>query len=113
MLAVPEPVAVAQLRAMAPTTFFEVGIAAHARAAREEMSLVLGEYRRRIAPGGVATLLLDQAQAILDGEQPGLPVGSRDQPLRWGGLAALGAMATAPIAAGWLAGRWRPSRPST
>jgi 2-dehydropantoate 2-reductase len=94
-----EPLAVAQLRALTGTTVFEVGVAAHARVAREEISHILHEYRARVAPGGAATPTLDRVIEHVDHVVPPFPPDSRDEPLRWGGVAALVALAVAPLAA--------------
>lgn len=98
----PEPLAVGILRAMIPTAFFEVGVAGHCRVAREEISHLLAEYRERIAPGGMATPVLDRVAAHVEGTVPSLPDGSREEPLRWESLMA----AAAGAAASGLALRW-------
>lgn len=87
--AVPEPVLVAQLGALAPTEVFEVAVAAHARDGREEMAYVLDEYLERVASGGVATPALDRLVAHAHGTAAPLPDGSQEEDLRWGGVAAL------------------------
>jgi len=92
---VPEALLVAQLRAMARTTLYEVGVIAHAGAAREEMAHLIKEFRQRVHPGGVAMPTLDRMAAIATGEAPPLPDGSAAEPLRWGGVAAWGAAAAA------------------
>ena len=92
---------------MAPTTLFEVGVLAHAGAARGEMVHLLEEFRARVAPGGAATPTIDSASAYVTGDRPPLPQGSRDEPVRWGGVAALGAAVTAPFALWRLARRRR------
>ena len=103
----PEPLAVAILRAMIPTAFFEVGVAGHCRVAREELTHLLAEYRARIAPGGMPTPMLDRVAAHVEGTVPPLPDGSREEPLAWGGLMA----AAAGMAASGLAlRRWRRRR---
>ena len=101
----PEPVAVGMLRAMAGTTFFEVGVAAHSRVAREEMTHLLREYRERIAGGGLATPSLDRALEHMTGTLPPLPDGSNEIPLRWGGMLAVGGAAA--LAAAVLVARKR------
>jgi hypothetical protein len=78
---VPEPLAVAMLRAMAGTAFFEVGVAGHSRVARDEMAHLLEEYRQRIAPGRVPTPMLDRAVDHLNGSVPPLPDGSSEIPM--------------------------------
>ena len=96
----PEPMEVAILRAMVPTASFEVGVAGHSRMARDEVPQLLDEYRGRIAPGGVPTPYLDAVTDHVEAAVPPLADGSRDAPLRWGGVAALGAGVTVPLAAG-------------
>lgn len=98
----PEPLAVATLRAMIPTAFFEVGVAGHCRVAREELVHLLAEYRQRIAPGSVPTPTLDRLADHVEGTVPPLPDGARDEPLRWGGVTALGAAVAAAIGLGVL-----------
>ncbi len=87
----PEPLGLALLRALATTTLFEVGIAAHARSGRGEVGELLRDYRDRVAPAGLPTPLLDRAIAHVDASVPDLPAGSREIPVRWTGLAALAA----------------------
>jgi 2-dehydropantoate 2-reductase len=82
----PEPLAVAMLRAMAGTTLFEVGVAGHSRAARDEMVHLLEAYRQRIAPGGVPTPMLDRAVDYAKGAIAPLPDGSSEIPMNWRGV---------------------------
>jgi 2-dehydropantoate 2-reductase len=98
-LRIPEPLVVAQLRAMAATTLFEVGVVAHAGAARGEMLHLMDEFRARVAPGGKPLPTLDRVRAYAGGDTPPLPDGSREEPLRWGGVAALGAAVALPLTA--------------
>ncbi len=100
--AIPEPLVVAQLRAMTGMTLFDVGVIAHAAVARGEMVQVLDEFRARVAPGGVATPTLDRVASHIEGTVPPLPDGSREEPLRWGGVAALGAAVAAATGLGLL-----------
>jgi 2-dehydropantoate 2-reductase len=104
----PEPAAVGMLKAMAGTRFFEVGVAAHSRAARDEMAFIAEEYRQRIAPGGVPTPYLDQAIEHVRGTSPLIPDGSRELPMRWTGLLAL--VGTAVAAGSAMALRARRGR---
>ena len=94
---IPEPLVVALLRGLARTAFFEVGVAAHSRVARDEIALLVDEYRERIAPGGVPTPEFDRLVAHVKGAIPALPDGSREEPLRWGSL-----IAATGLAASWL-----------
>ncbi len=103
----PEPLAVATLWALSGTTFFEVGVAGHARDGREELAHVLAEYRARVAPGGVAMPSLDAIAAHAEGQVPPLADGSADLPLRWGGLAGLLAGLAVAAVAGRSARRTR------
>ena len=84
----PEPLLVAQLRAMAPTSLYQVGVIAHAAAAREEMLHLLGELGDRLDLERATTPALDRLTAIARGDAPPLPDGSRTEPLRWGGVVA-------------------------
>ncbi len=51
---VPEAFMVAMMRPVAKTDLYKAGIIGHARAARDEISHLLDEFRDRVAPGGVA-----------------------------------------------------------
>ncbi len=95
---VPEAAAVAMLRGMAGTSFFEVGVAGHSRAARGEMIHLMEAYRERVAPGGHPTPYVDRLLEHARGTIPPLPDGSRRLALRWDKALALGgaaALATA------------------
>jgi ketopantoate reductase len=96
----PEPLVVALLWVLARTTFFEVGVVSHSKVAREELVLLVEEYRERIAPAGVATPVFDELAAHVKGTVASLPDGSREEPMRWGGLvgAAAGCFAAAAVA---------------
>jgi 2-dehydropantoate 2-reductase len=99
---VPEAAAVAMLRGMAGTSFFEVGVAGHARAARAEMIHLMEGFRERVAPGGHPTPYLGRLLEHARGTVPPLPDGSRRIPLRWDKALALGgaaALATALVVA--------------
>lgn len=96
---IPEPLVVGLLWVLARTTFFEVGVVSHAEVAREEIVHLVEEYRERIAPAGVPTPVFDQLAAHVTGTVPPLPDGSREQPMRWGGLVATAAACAAAAAA--------------
>jgi len=87
----PEPLVVALLWVLARTTFFEVGVVSHAKVAREEIVVLVEEYRDRIAPAGVPTPVFDQLAAHVAGTVAPLPDGSHEEPMRWGGLVGLAA----------------------
>lgn len=86
--ALPEPLVVAQLQAMAATDLFDVGVIAHARVAREEMRHLLTEFTDRVAPGGLAMPTVARLAAYAEDDVEPLPDGSATEPLRWGGMAA-------------------------
>jgi len=88
---IPEPLVVVLLWVLARTTFFEVGVESHSKAAREEIVHLVGEYRERITPAGVPTPVFDQLAAHVTGTVPPLPDGSREEPMHWGGLVATAA----------------------
>ncbi len=94
----PEPLVVALLWVMARTTFFEVGVVSHSKVAREELELLVDEYRERIAPAGRATPVFDQLAAHVKGTVAPLPDGSRQEPMRWGGLVGTAAACFAAAA---------------
>ncbi len=83
---VPEPLAVAMLRGMAGTEFFEVGVLGHSRAAADEMAHILEEYRQRVSSGGVPTPTLDRTVEYIKGSRPPLPEGSSKTPMNWRGI---------------------------
>ncbi len=83
---VPEPIAVAIMRSMAGTRFFEVGVLGHARVARDEMVHILEQYRERIASGGVPAPTLDLMIEHVKGARPLLPDGSCTMPMSWKGV---------------------------
>lgn len=95
---IPEPLVVALLWVLARTTFFEVGVVRHSKVAREEIVHLVDEYRERIAPAGVPTPVFDQLAAHVKGTVLPLPDGSREEPLRWGGLVGTAAACFAAVA---------------
>ncbi len=102
---IPEAVALAILRAMANTAFFEVGIAGHCRVARDEVAHLMTEYRRRISAGGMATPHMDAVMNHIEGTTAPLPEGSREQPVRWTGTVAMAAAVAAPLVGRVVIGR--------
>ncbi len=92
---VPEPIAVAIVRSMAGTRFFEVGVLGHARVARDEMVYMLEQYRERITSGGVPAPTLDLMIEHVKGARPLLPDGSRTMPMSWKGGEKTGENVTA------------------
>jgi len=89
---IPEPVAVAMLRGLAGTEFFQVGVLGHSRAAVDEMAHILEEYRQRLAPGGMPTPMLDRALEHIKGTRPPLPEGSNQMSMNWRGVWVMGAV---------------------
>lgn len=89
---IPEPLAVAMLRGIAGTEFFQVGVLGHSRAAADEMAHILQEYRQRVRPGGMPTPMLDRALEHIKGTRPPLPEGSSQMSMNWRGVWIMGAV---------------------
>jgi 2-dehydropantoate 2-reductase len=87
---IPEPMALATVRAVATSSTMKTGLFGHAAAARDEIQHLLGEFRGRVAGSGVPTPALDALSAYVAHEEHPMPDGSRQLPLRWGGVLALG-----------------------
>ncbi len=87
---VPEAFMVALMRPVAKTDLYKAGIIGHARAARDEISHLLDEFRDRVAPGGVAMPAFEELARYVDEETKPMPPGRRQVPMRWKGVVALG-----------------------
>ncbi len=96
---IPEPFTAAVLRPIVKTTFYEAGIVGHASAARDEIQLLVQEFRQRVAPGGVEMPAFDKLAAYLHEELPSMPEGRSEVPMKWRGVFALGAVAVGASAA--------------
>jgi hypothetical protein len=88
---VPEPMAVAMLKAMAGLPFFQVGVVAHSRVARGEIAHLLEEYRQRVAPGGLPMPSFDAIADHMNKRVPPLDDGSRHLSMSWRGVQVAGA----------------------
>jgi 2-dehydropantoate 2-reductase len=90
----PEPVLVAYMRKLLSNELMETAMVKHAEAAHDEVLHLANEFEQLIAASGVPTPTIDQLRPQLGDRVEMLPDGSRQIPLRWGGLvAALAAVA--------------------
>lgn len=105
---IPEPLIVAVLRRglMAPQN--ELQMAQHAIAARDEMRLLAEEFRRLKDRAGIPTPAIDALACYLDPAHPALPEGQAELEMDWRStIAALVALLSAAVLAGWLLSRRR------
>ncbi len=100
---IPEPLMTLGMRPVITSTFFEVGLLGHARVARDEIEVLLRDFRGRVAHAGVPTPSLDRLESHLNGERGPLPQGQREIPLRWAGTIGLGVGVAAGLGLGILA----------
>lgn len=112
----PEPVIIPLLRRRLSHPLMEVAIASHARAGRDEITLLVDEFRDLARQTGVVTPAIDRLYPYLAGDAPLIPAGSRELPLDWrpvyaGALAVAGAVAGLVLLAGLIRGRG-PDRPA-
>lgn len=101
----PEPLMVPLLQRMVAHPNMEIALVRHANAARDEMQHLTDEFLA-LAQGTEAPLpAIKRLYPYFDPETPLLPDGSREIPLDWRGMAALGAALGAGLlaAAGMLA----------
>ena len=105
-LYIPEPFLVAFLRKVLVMEAMETAMAAHARAARDEMQHLTDEFRVLARRSGIPTPAGDRLYAYISPETPRIPAGSAEIPLDWRST-ALGLFGLSLVAAGvvWLVKR--------
>ena len=84
-LAVPEPILVPQVQRRLATRAAEIGLAGHARAARDEMLHLAEEFKSLVRASGVPTPVMDRLYTYLDPTVPLIPDGSAELALHWRG----------------------------
>jgi 2-dehydropantoate 2-reductase len=106
LLWLPEPVVVMMLRRVANNELTEVAMVQHARAARDEVQHLAGEFMALAETSPVQTPAIDRLHPYLYPATPLMPDGSAEIPVRWGSLlAALGGLVVALAAGGYLVAR--------
>lgn len=99
----PEPLLLAAMGGPLSSREAEMGVAGHARAARGEMTHLLGELRALNGEAGVETPWMDRLAVFFDQSSPPLREGSSELPVNWGGvLFALGGAAVIVLLGLWL-----------
>ncbi|MBN2047357.1 MAG: ketopantoate reductase family protein [Anaerolineaceae bacterium] len=83
MRLLPEPILLPILQKLLKSEFAEIGLAAHANAARDEMSFLAREFRSLIEKSGTRTPNLDMLFRYADPEEPQLPQGSSRVKVNW------------------------------
>lgn len=84
----PEPVLVFGLGRMAQTQQAEIAAAAHANAARDEMSLLAAEFQALAATTTVPTPAIEALARYIDPDEPPVPEYAATLPIKWQGLIA-------------------------
>ena len=100
----PEPLTIFLLQRVLADRRMEVALSRHAEAARSDVHHFASEFMALARRSGVSTPTLDQLMAYFDPATPLIPDGSRQVPLRWGGVAAAaGALAAIVVVLALLA----------
>ena len=83
---IPEPILVVLLRRLITLDAMKVALVGHANAARDEMQHLADEFLALTRNTSIPTPAIDQLYPYLDPNTPLMPEGSRQIPLKWGGL---------------------------
>jgi len=83
---IPEPLLVLLLKRLITHPAMKIALVGHANAARNEVHHLADEFLQLARTTSIATPAIDQLYPYLDPETPLVSEGSREIPLRWGGL---------------------------
>jgi ketopantoate reductase len=85
---IPEPLLILFLKRFITHPAMKIALVGHANAARSEVRHLTDEFLALARRTSVPTPAIDQLYPHLDPETPLVPEGSKEIPLRWGGLVA-------------------------
>jgi ketopantoate reductase len=83
---IPEPLAILFLKRLITHPAMKIALVGHANAARSEVHHLADEFIALARSTSVPTPAIDRLYPYLDPETPLMPEGSKEIPLRWGGL---------------------------
>jgi len=83
---IPEPILIVLLRRLITLDAMEVALVGHANVARDEIQHLTDEFLALTRNTSVPTPAIDKLYPYLDPNTPLMPEGSRQIPLKWGGL---------------------------
>jgi len=83
---IPEPILIILLRRLITVDAMKVALVGHANAARDEMQHLTDEFLALTGITSVPTPAIDELYPYLDPNTPLMPEGSRQIPLKWGGM---------------------------
>jgi pimeloyl-ACP methyl ester carboxylesterase/ketopantoate reductase len=96
---IPEPIYVWAIGWLMRTEYAKISIEGHTRAGREEMTYLFDGLQSIVESDGGTTDAMDQLAPYFDPDTPPYPEGTRDIPMKWGGVVApaigVGALAVA------------------
>ena len=109
---IPEPLLVLGMQKLLQNELMETAMVKHAEAARDEVNHLTGEFMELARQSGILTPVIDHLQAYREPEAVQPPEGSREIPMRWGGMIVLAGLVAATAAAlavdvAWLVKRLR------
>lgn len=83
---IPEPMLIVLLRRLITLDAMKVALVGHAHVARDEIQHLADEFLALTRNTSVPTPAIDELYPYLDPNTPLMPEGSRQIPLKWGGM---------------------------